>query len=146
MKLYLSSIAIPTPDDLLALLPQVDSLSVAMIANAWDLDSATRTDPIIMSLERTFLSLGLRTTKLDLRRTTGEELSSQLAQHQLVWFMSGNTFYLNALVHASGLHQILPGLMKSGLVYGGESAGAVIAGTTLRGVEHLDDPKPAPKL
>jgi dipeptidase E len=43
----------------------------------------------------------------------------------------------------SGFHDLIRPLLEGGVVYAGESAGAVIAGPTLRGVQQLDDPAEA---
>jgi len=46
---------------------------------------------------------------------------------------------LNLAMRLSRLADALPGLLDDGsLVYGGYSAGAVVAGTSLRGIELLD--------
>jgi dipeptidase E len=74
----------------------------------------------------------------------GDVLRNELAMHSLVWVMGGNSFYLNYLVRQSGLPDFIRSLLEQGLVYGGESAGAVLACSTLHGVELLDDPKEAP--
>jgi len=60
--------------------------------------------------------------------------------------MAGNTFYLNYHLHKSGFADVIKGLLENGLVYGGESAGAVVAGVTLHGVEKVDDPNESPEV
>jgi dipeptidase E len=60
--------------------------------------------------------------------------------------MAGNTFYLNFYLQQSGFAKIVKEATAQGLVYGGESAGAVVAGSTLHGVEKVDDPAEAPAI
>jgi peptidase E len=47
-------------------------------------------------------------------------------------------------MHKSGFSDIIIRFLDNGMVYGGESAGAVVAGSTLKGVDQVDDPKEAP--
>lgn len=144
MKLYLSSVGIPNSKELLSLLPESNP-KVAIVANAWDVYSAERRNAEIESLLNVMQQLAITPTMIDLKTVTGEALKDSLLQNSLVWFMGGNSFYLNYLVHKSGLNNFITELVNSGLVYGGESAGVALAGTTLHGVELLDDPQQAPE-
>jgi dipeptidase E len=83
---------------------------------------------------------------LDLKLLDKTAVEESLKQKDLVWVMGGNTFYLNFLLHKSGFKDVIKKLLKEGLVYGGESAGAVVAGSTLHGIEYLDDPKLSPEV
>jgi dipeptidase E len=60
--------------------------------------------------------------------------------------MGGNTFHLNYYAQKSGFGDVIKNLLLEGLVYGGESAGAILVGSTLHGIEYLDDPKLAPEI
>jgi dipeptidase E len=145
MKLYLSSIGVPNVEELLALLPDSNP-SVAIIANAWDVYPEERRRKEIKNLQTVMQQMGITSTVVDLKLTTRNQLKEKLLQNSLVWLMGGNSFYLNQLLHESGLNGFITELINNGLVYGGESAGAVLAGKTLHGVELLDDPKEAPKI
>ena len=46
----------------------------------------------------------------------------------------------------SSFDDIINDLLAAGIVYGGESAGAAVAGKTLHGIELLDDPTDAPEV
>lgn len=146
MKLYLSSIEIPNSDELLGLLSGKQSLSVAIIPDAWDTYPEERRLPIIEKLKGIFHSIGIKPSLIKLSETSGEGLRTELSKHSLVWVMGGNSFYLNYVVHKSGFAEMIKQLMDNGLVYGGESAGAVLATPTLRGVELMDDPSEAPEV
>jgi len=75
-----------------------------------------------------------------------DSLATKLAGFGGCWVMGGNCFYLNYWMCKSGFDTLLPGLLTQGFVYGGESAGAVVAGKTLHGVEVLDNPDEAPEV
>jgi dipeptidase E len=146
MKLYLSSLVIPNSKELFALLPKNGSLSVAIIPNAWDVYPKEKRQPEIDGLQKTFSELGITPKLIDIANIQGDKLQAELAEHSLVWVMGGNSFYLAHLVNQAGMASFLPSLLEQDLVYGGESAGAVLACPTLHGVELLDDPKEAPEV
>lgn len=144
MKLYLSSAGIPDSKNLLALI-NTSSPSVSIIPNARDIYPAEVQQEENNRVVEHFAELGIKSHFIDLRQDTGDELKDKLASHSLVWVMGGNTFYLNEQVHKSGMAGFIRQLLEDGLVYGGESAGAVLACPTLRGVELMDDPEKASK-
>lgn len=68
-------------------------------------------------------------------------LEAALADVQLVWAVGGNSFLLRRAMRQSGFDQVLARrLAEDSLVYGGWSAGAVVAGSSLRGIELMDEP------
>lgn len=146
MKLYLTSVGIPKPDELLNLFTDKHSLSVAIIANAWDVYPAERREQEIEKTKQNLKSIGFSPTLLDLKTLSDEKLQQELRSYSLVWVMGGNSLYLNYHIHKSGLKDAIRPLLERGLVYGGESAGAVVACPTLHGVQLLDDPREAPEI
>lgn len=54
-------------------------------------------------------------------------------------------YVLFTLAPDTGVDKLLAELAKQGVVYGGGSAGAIIAGTTLKHFETADDPSEAPE-
>ncbi len=146
MKLYLSSLGVPNTVELLRQLPKKAELSVAIIPNAWDVYSADRRVSEIAKTKDSFVAMGTRPQLVDITKLSGDALQAEIAKHDLLWVMGGNSFYLNYYVHESGLSVCIKALLNEGIVYGGESAGAVLACPTLHGVELLDDPALAPKL
>lgn len=142
MKLYLSSYRIPTPDELFALLGKspVDC-KVAIIPNAKDYklpeERAASLDELIYDLAK----FGFKTEVVDLRDyEEAETLHEALKGADVIWAAGGNTFVLRAEMHRSGFDQIVRQLLEGGVVYCGESAGAIVAGPTLEGSEIGDDP------
>ena len=122
----------------------------AVISNAVDFmpresrDAYARTvfDPV-----RHFRDHGLDAFELDLRDFFGRApaLLAELEATRLVWAVGGNAFLLRRAMRQSGFDAIAPGLVwAERLIYGGWSAGACVAGPSLRGLELMDDPAVAP--
>jgi dipeptidase E len=62
-----------------------------------------------------------------------------------VWVTGGNSFVLRRAMRQSGFDEIASVLVRDGvLVYGGYSAGAVVATPTLKGIDLDDDPDELP--
>lgn len=119
---------------------------VAVVSNALDAipqesrDAYARTvfDPVAH-----FRDCGLEAEDLDLRRyfRRAKALAEALVQVDLVWAVGGNAFLLRRAMRQSGFDAIVPGLVWANrLIYGGWSAGACVAGPTLRGLDLMDDP------
>lgn len=86
---------------------------------------------------------GLQATELDLRTYFGdtEGLARALADLDLVWVAGGNSFLLRRAMRQSGFDRVGVELIEQDkLIYGGWSAGAVVACPDLRGIDLIDDP------
>jgi dipeptidase E len=145
MALYLSSFRMGDRfDELLAGLEP--GAKVAVISNAVDfIPTEERADYLrtVFDPVREFVTHGLNAIDIDLRGFFGKakELDEMLADVRLVWAVGGNVFLLRRAMRASGLDDILKRrLARRSLIYGGWSAGAVVAGPTLRGIEIMDNP------
>jgi dipeptidase E len=66
------------------------------------------------------------------------KLKEDLSKYDFVWVNGGNVFYLRMLMQQSGFDKIIKALVGSGIVYGGDSAGAIVAGPSLKGFERAD--------
>lgn len=149
MRLYLSSYRLgESAGALLALLGR--SGRAAIISNALDdMPTAAREsyrrnvyDPI-----DEFAALGIGASQLDLRDyfAAPAHLAAALADIDLVWVMGGNSFILRRAMLQSGFDRVLhQRLMADDIVYGGFSAGAVVATPSLRGIELMDPPDIVP--
>lgn len=149
MRLFLSSIGLPNPAAYKELFEGKQDPKVGIIPNAWDTTPIEKSQPFLDSIARELMAIGMKVQLVDLRDyiNKGEELEVLLADLDGIWVMGGNSFYLNWITLQAGLGGILVELFNRGtFVYGGESAGAVIAGTTLHGIEYLDNPKDAPSV
>jgi dipeptidase E len=149
MRLYLSSYRIgDRAGSLLAMLG--DGKRAAIIENALDNVSATardlyRTDVYNPAAELALL--GIRGEPLDLRDYFGrpQALRRHLGQFDLVWVTGGNAFVLRRAMQLSGFDDIIVDLLDADtIVYGGFSAGAVVAAPSLEGIHLIDDPAELP--
>lgn len=75
-----------------------------------------------------------------------DAIKEKLQSYDVVWVGGGNTYYLRWLMKKTGFDTVIKEVVQSGVVYGGGSAGAIVAGQTLKGFEPLDDPEKAPEL
>jgi dipeptidase E len=143
MKLYLSSIEVPTPDDLAELLGKpLQNTSVAIIPNAQDQYSERPRDYKNQLFEQAMTALGMQAQTVDLRNySDAAELQEKLREFDLIWARGGNTFCLRYEMRRSGFDDVIRGLLEAGVVYGGDSAGALVAGTAINGIESADTPQ-----
>ncbi len=89
---------------------------------------------------------GIAAEDLDLRDYFGraDALREALAGFDLVWAVGGNAFLLRRAMRQSGFDHVIADLLhEDALVYGGFSAGAVVAAPSLEGIEIMDDPRQA---
>jgi dipeptidase E len=143
MRLYLSS---QDPGSRAgALLSLLSGPRVAVIANGHDAMPMPRATEASLAAFRT---LGLAPQELDLRAHFGDpaSLGQRLAGYHLVWVLGGNSFVLRRAMRQSGFDAVIGELMAAdALVYGGQGAGAVVAGPSLNGLELMDDPFALPE-
>lgn len=147
MKLYLASSGMPNPDRMRDLIGKKDGIRVASIRAAWEPYSERQIGRWVGGVDRMFDSLGADMEIIDLKQFAdkGEELLNKLSNFDLVWAHGGNTFSLNYRANKSGFNDAIKLLVKNGLVYGGDSAGAVLATPTLHSVELEDDINATPE-
>lgn len=145
MRLYLSSFRMGDRfDELVAVLGP--GAKVAVVSNALDFipaDARRAYARTGFDAQRVLIERGLDAFDLDLRSHFGaaQTLDAVLADVRLVWAVGGNAFLLRRAMRQSGFDRWLPSRLQEGtLVYGGWSAGAVVAGPDLDGIELMDDP------
>lgn len=149
MKLYLSSYRIPTPDRLAKLLGKksLKDVTVALIPNAKDYYSKRAWNFKVGDLVNYMEQLGMKVHIVDLRDyDQANVLKDKLAAFDLIWAMGGNTYVLRYEMQRSGFDKIIAELLHNGVVYGGDSAGALVAGQSIAGVESADEPEFAEEL
>ena len=149
MRLYLSSWRLgDRAGALLALLG--GGKRAALIENALDLYPDVARDTHRREVHdpaAELAALGIAATRLDLRRYFGraEALATELAGYDLVWVVGGNAFVLRRAMKQSGFDDVFIRMLDNDeIVYGGFSAGAVVAAPTLAGIELMDDPASVP--
>lgn len=149
MKLFLSSVGVPR-SDLLKELLGTSSMApkVALINNAQDPYPENIAKERGEALSTMFQSLGFQTLNIDLRKYANktDQLTEKLRACQLIWCSGGNSFWLRYVMKTSGFDQIIKPLLAEGIVYGGWSAGAVVAGPSLRPIDLMDDSNKAPEI
>lgn len=96
-------------------------------------------------------AMGLTMYGLDLRifnrcDTRPEDMYEALKDYDVIWVGGGNTFYLRYLLRMSCFDKVIAQLLEEGKVYGGGSAGAIVAGPTLECFEMADKPSRAKKV
>lgn len=145
MRLFLSSYRLGNHAGALRDLVGANATGV-VIGNALDMYGATARaiyaatvyDPVAELTQ-----LGISAAPLDLRAHFGDPagLRAALQGVGLVWVLGGNSFLLRKAMAQSGFDRVIRELLdRDALVYGGFSAGAIVAGPTLRGLDLMDDP------
>ncbi|HSX28440.1 MAG TPA: Type 1 glutamine amidotransferase-like domain-containing protein [Candidatus Saccharimonadales bacterium] len=150
MKLFLSSLAISDPQSTeLAQLVGKDpkDIKLALIENAAD-TYAEGSRAWVNSNRAAIQSHGFDVEIIDIRKYKGKlpELKDKLISKDVMWFGGGNTYYLRWLLKDIGVEKLIAEFAQKGKVYGGGSAGAIIAGPTLKHFETADDPADAPEV
>jgi dipeptidase E len=144
VKLYLSSHKVPTPDDLVALVGKKPAdTKVILIMNAKDYYIERVRDFKLGEMVEYFNTLGYQPDELDLRkyRDDGRAIESLLEKYDLIWVAGGNTFMLRDEMSRTGFDWAIARLLEKGIVYGGSSAGAIVMGNSLKGIEYADEPQ-----
>lgn len=119
---------------------------VAVISNALDYISPDARQAYAdnggFMAEDWFMEHGLTVSQLDLRSHIGSpRIEKALDGIDLVWAVGGNAFLLLRAIRQSGLEPVLKRrLAENSLMYGGWSAGACVAGSSLRGIHLMDEP------
>jgi dipeptidase E len=143
MKLYLSSYRIPTPDDLFELLPKPpEETRTAIIINAKDDPRRTDREERLHAFATDIANVGLHGTFVDLLEYTDKpvELAKELSRYDMLFACGGNTFLLRQAMRLSQFDRMTKKLLHDlDIVYAGESAGAIVAGTSLKGIEEMDE-------
>jgi dipeptidase E len=148
MKLLLSSFGpAPNHDAALAELagkPLVE-LRIGYIENAHDVYD----DPSSLGEGRDELrDRGYAFELVDLREWRADPggLGNFLERFDAFLLAGGNPYYLRSLMRITGADEMIAERVRSGVVYAGASAAAVVAGPTLRHFDELDDPGEAEVL
>lgn len=152
MKLFLSSISIQ-PQNREAFLELVGiekaDIRLALIENGADTYAPDKRAWVERAYQLIVDTVGAQAiTRIDLRQFVGKskELEDELKKYNIVWVGGGNVFYLRWIARESGFDVVIPELVRDGMVYGGDSAGAILAGPRITGFESADSPEDAPEI
>ena len=149
MKLYLSSYKIPNVDKFVRFigLPKKE-INLAVVYNAKDHLPAELRKQKFGEFSAVMNKDGLAFFEVDLRnyRNEPDRLKKELQKANVIWVNGGNTFQLRYAMAESGFDTMIRELLSSGIIYAGDSAGAIVAGPTLEGFGSIDDQNAAPKV
>jgi dipeptidase E len=134
---------IPVLDELLELLGKKNpaDVRVALIPNSKDYYAKRAYDFKVNRYVEYMKGIGFSPELVDLREHDRVSLEATLSEYNLIWAMGGNTFNLRYEMKRSGFDEIIRPLLEKGIVYGGDSAGAMVVGPTLEGVGWADEPE-----
>lgn len=142
MKLFLCSLGITNKDALQTLFYKpLSEIKCGVIKNPMDLKDEEKRKFLYGLVDKGFVSFGINKTDIDLREFENkqEELQALISQLDMLWITGGNVFYLRKLIKKVQFENILINAIKNGLVYGGDSAGALIISPTLKYLDAVDD-------
>lgn len=91
------------------------------------------------------VDVGFQVTDFTLHGKNVNQVKQMLDQTDFLFLSGGNTFYLLQEIQKSGLDKIIHSYVDKGLIYGGTSAGSIVAGPSIELTHHLDDPSKAPE-
>lgn len=95
---------------------------------------------------QTLVTAGFDVTDYTVAGKSKDDVTAMLNNTDMVFVSGGNVFYLLQEMRLSGFADLIKGFVHKGLLYGGSSAGSIVAGPDLTLAKTLDDPKMAPKL
>lgn len=145
-KLYLSSYKFGRHPESLSALAAPGSRA-AIVMNASDVFGDEKRASYVADNGAVLERLGFQFEELDLRDYFGspDRLARDLGRFGLIWAVGGNAFVLRRAMRQSGFDVEAARRVSDGsLVYAGFSAGAVVAGSSLRSLEVVDPPDDVP--
>jgi len=95
---------------------------------------------------RALVEAGFQVTDFTLTGKTKEAVKNMLESADFVFVSGGNTFFLLQEMKKSGFADLIKEYVNKGLIYGGTSAGSIVAGPDISLTAGLDDLSLAPDL
>jgi dipeptidase E len=147
MRLFLSSENVGNYPEVFSKLTGANK-KLAFIENAKDDWADKDRKAKVKEHQEQFENLGFDFKEINLRDFFNQpkKLNDEMQNYGAVFVAGGNTFILRRAMVLSGFDTIIKELLgQDKLVYGGSSAGSVVAGPTLHGTEHGDEPDVIPE-
>lgn len=142
MKLYLSSEGIPDIGVFSKFVDkQPEEIRLGLIFHAKDYKPEAEREEKLKEAITHFENFGIAVEVINL---FSQPTLEQLLAYDVLWLNGGNTFYLRWAIAESGSEELLKDAFNQGVIYAGDSAGAVIAGSTIDKYETADNPTVAP--
>lgn len=125
---------------------EASAIRIAFIENAADV--IPDSEDWVLSIRQSFKRRGYQVDPIDLRiwQRRPQQLMQRLTGKDVIWIGGGNTFYLRWILKNSGADEMIRRLVRSGIVFCGWSAGAIVAGPTIEYFEAMDNVEDAPEL
>lgn len=89
---------------------------------------------------------GFNVTDFTFTHKNQDEVKKMLDDTDFIFISGGNTFFLLQEMNKSGFSDIIKEYVDKGLLYGGSSAGSIVAGPDIEIIKDIDDPKVASDL
>jgi len=133
MKFYLSSYRIPDTDAFNQFVGKSPStIRIGLILHAKDDRSSEDRQIKQKELTDYFSTRGYQVEVVELLSGDATAaLQSKLQTFDVLWFSGGNVYCLRRALRKSGIEVCLGQILQAGVIYAGESAGAILAGPTL---------------
>lgn len=117
-------------------IPFKDKKRIAFIPNAKD----NREDKSSLDRCRSFFKeRGYVVNDIDLNKIRGNKLYEELSNHEVIFAAGGNCFVLLERMKTSGFVGMINKLLKKGVIYIGQSAGACVTGPSIEPLKFIDD-------
>ncbi|MDO8471940.1 MAG: Type 1 glutamine amidotransferase-like domain-containing protein [bacterium] len=150
MKLFLSSLGVPKQYEkkLLQMIGKTPSdVRIAFITTAAN-PYPKKMQAFTEKAKKLFDEWQATVTYVSLEDYRGrpEALEKILRQNDLIWLAGGNCYYLRYWMRESGFDQILPKLLADNVVVAGESAAAMVMGSTIKYAHDLQEPENGPEI
>lgn len=142
-KIFLTSSLKGTKDALKAFLEDIDSDEVLFIPTASKVEEYTQ---YVSDAKDTFKDLGININELDISDIDREIVLEKIDDCKIIYFSGGNSFYLLQELERLDLINVLREKVQNGMIYVGESAGAIIASENIEYSQEMDDKKKAKNL
>lgn len=91
-------------------------------------------------------ALGLNVREIDVAVASYHDIRDTIASSDMIYVTGGNTFYLMQALRYSSADRLIEQAVHDGIIYIGESAGAVVAGPNIEYIKRMDSEDPAPYL
>lgn len=82
---------------------------------------------------------GLIVDELEISTATKKQIESTIRKNDYIYITGGNTFFLLQELKRTGADKIISEQISSGKMYVGESAGAIVASSSIEYVKDMDD-------
>lgn len=142
-KIFLTSSLKGTKDALKDFLEDIDSDEVLFIPTASKVEEYTQ---YVSDAKDTFKDLGININELDISDIDREIVLEKIDGCKIIYFSGGNSFYLLQELERLDLINVLREKVQNGMIYVGESAGAIIASENIEYSQEMDDKEKAKNL